>query len=379
MSGKGSTQTVTQNSKPWNADEMKNANNAAANLYSQNIGYQPFPDPTYVPFSNQSLAGLQKTEDLATAGSPTIGAANSYLSGSLTDGGMSSGLLGSMAPLGQISSGQNAIGTQNYQNLYGQAQQPTNASQNLATTAAGGYLGGSPYLMDALQRGAQDIQMRSGTAAAGAGRYGSGLAAQGAANALGDYYRQALQSNYDAERSRQLQASGQIDSANQGLLGMGLSAAQGLSGVQGANITNQLNASNTEAGLYNQGLQRALQSASLAPTLDQARYNDANALMTVGGQYENKTNQALQDAINRWNSYQQLPYQQLNAYNSILQGTGALGQSSTTTQPGASTLATTIGGGAAGAGLLGMLGGTAALGPLGWALPVGGALLGAFR
>ena len=128
MSGKGSTQTVTQNSKPWNADEMKNANNAAANLYSQNIGYQPFPDPTYVPFSNQSLAGLQKTEDLATAGSPTIGAANSYLSGSLTDGGMSSGLLGSMAPLGQISSGQNAIGTQNYQNLFGQAPQPTNAS-----------------------------------------------------------------------------------------------------------------------------------------------------------------------------------------------------------------------------------------------------------
>jgi hypothetical protein len=371
--GKNSSQTSTQNSKPWNKGQLKAVDNAAARLYKNDVGFNPFPDATYTPYSAQSLQGLQQTEAMARAGSPVIGGASSYLTDSLGNQGMTSALLGSMQPMRDVGAGNLSVSGQNYSDILGRAIRPA-GMDSLDATARGDYLGGSPYLMDSLQRGASEIQTRAGMGAAGAGRYGSGAAGRAAGDAIGDYYRQALQGNYEAERGRQMQAFG----LQQGLLGTQLNAAQGVAGVEGANIANRLNASGQESGLLNQGLQRNLQAAALAPTMDAARYNDANMLRSVGAAYEGKSMEELQDEINRYNALQARDWEQLKRYAGVVQGTGSLGSSTTTTQPGPSTLQTTMGGALSGAGLLGTLGGTAALGPFGLALPIGGALLGAF-
>lgn len=266
----GQTTTQSTTNKPWNIDELKNVNQAAIDLVKKDVGYQPFQGPTYTPFSSQTLKGLQQTENLATNGSPITSGATSFLGSSLN----------------------------------------------------GDYLNSNPYLMASLNKGADEIALRSNMSAAGAGRYGSGAAAKTTADSLSNYYNQGLMQNYENERGRQMQ------------------------------------------------------SAALAPTIEQLRYAPAQALMGVGSAYEGKTQQALDDAINRWNAYQSRPWEQLGRANSILTGSGALGGTQTTQAPGASPLAGILGGGMVGSSILGGLGGTAALGTGGLAIPAIGALLG---
>jgi hypothetical protein len=196
------------------------------------------------------------------------------------------------------------------------------ASSFLGSNINGDYLNSNPYLMQALAPGADAIKTRSDMSAAGAGRYGSGAAAKVTADSLSNYYSNALMQNYENERGRQMQSVG------------------------------------------------------MAPAIDPMRYADAQRLMGVGSAYEGKTQQALDDAMQRWNAYEARPWEQLGRLNSILTGAGALGGTQTTQAPGASPAAGILGGGMAGAGILGSMGGMAALGPLGLGLPLGGALLG---
>jgi hypothetical protein len=271
MGGKsGQTTTQSTTTKPWNIEQLRGVGRGAERLVKRDVGYKPFEDPTYTPFSGQTQQGLNQTEAIAKAGSPIT----------------------------------------------------NNAVSVLGNTIKGDYLNGNPYLMASLDRGADEITKRSNMAAAGAGRYGSGAAAEVTADSLGDYYKSALMQNYGDERNRQMQAM------------------------------------------------------QLAPTINDMRYGDARTLMGVGQAYEGKTQEALNDSIAKWNAYQARPWEQLGRLNSIATGAGALGGTSVTAQPGASPLAGILGGGMAGGSILGSLGGMAALGPFGAALPIGGALLG---
>jgi hypothetical protein len=271
MGGKsGQTTTQSTTTKPWNIEQLRGVGRGAERLVKRDIGYKPFEDPTYVPFSNQTQQGLNQTEAIAKAGSP------------ITE----------------------------------------NAVSVLGNTIKGDYLNGNPYLMASLDRGANEIAKRSNMSAAGAGRYGSGAAAEVTADSLGDYYKSALMQNYDSERQRQMQAM------------------------------------------------------TLAPTINDMRYGDARTLMGVGQAYEGKAGEALGDSINRWNAYQARPWEQLGRLNSIATGAGALGGTAVTQQPAASPLAGILGGGMAGASILGSLGGIGATGGLGALLPIGGAALG---
>ena len=377
--GKGDNdQTVTNVNTPWNADALKALGKGASYLLRKDIGFRPFEGPTYTPFSDQTLKGLNMTEKIARQGNEAIGQANDFAGSMMSNGGMSGGLLSAMKPFQDVSSGATRIGGQNYGDIYGRAQGQSASDQYLRDTAAGKYLDGNPYLMGALDRGASEIATRSKMAAAGSGRYGSGAAARTTADAIGDYYRPAMMQNYENERGRMMQAAGQIDSANQGLLGQQLAAAQGMAGVEGANIANRVNAASQETGLLNQGLNRGLQTMAMLPQLNDMRYDDARRLMGVGQAYEGKTQEALNDAIAKWDAYQNRPWNMLNAATAIASGTAGYGGSQSQTSPGTSPYVGAMGGAMGGAGLLGMLGGTAALGPWGWGLPLAGGLLGAF-
>jgi hypothetical protein len=69
---------------------------------------------------------------------------------------------------------------------------------------------------------------------------------------------------------------------------------------------------------------------SLAPTYAAEDWNNIDRLNQAGGQIQGQNQAQLQDSINRWNFYQNLPWDQLTKYLASVQGSSAGYGSSTT-------------------------------------------------
>lgn len=65
---------------------------------------------------------------------------------------------------------------------------------------------------------------------------------------------------------------------------------------------------------YQQGLDRMQNAASMAPTYAANDYTDLAALEAIGQQKQGLGQQELNDAVNRWQYYQQLPYDKLGQF-----------------------------------------------------------------
>jgi len=235
----------------------------------------------------------------------------------------------SMAGSPLVGSAQNAL-----QSTLQGINNPADAYLN--QTARGDYLTGGTGFDAALQAATNKILPQVGSAFGGAGRLHSGLAQTAASGAIGD----AFANLYGQERANQLSA--------QNMLGQN----------------------------YLGGLTAQNQAAALSPTLANQDYYDIGQLANVGTQKESLSQQQLQDQINRYNFYQNRPYQMLQNYSGLLQGTPAIGGSSVSTAPSAGIGQNLLGGGLAGAGMWSMLnpGMAATLGATApWAL--GGAAL----
>lgn len=74
------------------------------------------------------------------------------------------------------------------------------------------------------------------------------------------------------------------------------------------------------AGLYGGERDRMLSASLAAPAMAQADYADINALSQVGAQQEERAQQALTDAQQRWYFQQQAPYNQLTTQSGVIQG-----------------------------------------------------------
>lgn len=208
-------------------------------------GPQPtfFPGQTYVAPSEQTLAALTQQEQAAAAGAPVLQQAQ-----------------------------------QAYQQSLGQVGQ----------TAAGGFLGGSPYREALIQAATRPLtQQFEQTVLPGiasgfsrAGRYGSGAMEQAQARAteaygraLGDVATSVAAQDYARERGLQQQA---------------------------------------------QLAQAAL--AQAAPSFFQSSFLPAQALGAVGAAREQIAAQPLQESMQRFQFGQQLPFQQLQGFLSSVYG-----------------------------------------------------------
>lgn len=69
--------------------------------------------------------------------------------------------------------------------------------------------------------------------------------------------------------------------------------------------------------------QNQLNAVALAPQIDAARYNDANALLGVGAMQQGQTQDEIQAAIDKYNYEQNLPALRLNQYIQQLQAGGS--------------------------------------------------------
>lgn len=127
---------------------------------------------------------------------------------------------------------------------------------------------------------------------------------------------------------------------------------------------------------YNDAQTNMMRAAALAPGVQNSEYQNVQAVQDAGNQQQALNQANINDAVNRFNFQQQLPYNKLSMYDQLING--SYGGTSTMTQPyyqnkTGSSIAGGVGGLATGA----MLG--SAFGPVGTGVgAVAGGLLGLF-
>lgn len=195
------------------------------------------------------------------------------------------------------------------------------SQQNLTDTLNGNFLSaGNPYFQNMADKITAQVQPQIDADFASHGRFGSGLHGRAIGEGLGSALGALAYQNYGDERARQMQAAG------------------------------------------------------MAPQAAQQDYFDIAKLAEAGGAREDLVQQAINEAMARYNYQFEEPWQRLGQYASIVQGSAPGGSTSTyTTNPGfrQNIGAGLLGGAATGAGLGSLLGSGSpyAMG--------GGALLGA--
>lgn len=170
------------------------------------------------------------------------------------------------------------------------------ANQNAQDTIEGKYLSpdSNPYLKDTFNQASNAVNSAVNGQFSAAGRYGSGAQTGVLADKNNQLATDIYGGNYQAERARQAAMTG------------------------------------------------------LAPSLASADYNDANALLGAGNVQQQQSANDLQSKIDAFYANQNNPLQRLQSYNSLLQGFGGLG-GTTTGQGVKGTTSNPIGGALGGA------------------------------
>jgi hypothetical protein len=389
------------------ANNLNQINTAESQLGRTAAGLTPWDNPAYTQLQQISQGGnIDSNPAFGTLWDIGHGVFNG--SGTTPGQDIQQQLAGNGGTFGQFGSG--AFMGGNTANPY------------LNSTANGNYLTEqtNPYLRGMFNdaTGAITDQFKNAIAPglasqfSAAGRTGSGAAANAFDNASGTLGRtlnnaassiyggayenerqrqqqaiSMLSGNYNTERGMQLQgASGQLGAA-QGLSNLGmnranlqLQGAQGLANLNSTERAQQLQAMQMQTSQY--GLERGLQQqAQLAvPQMQAAQQQNLSQLLGIG-QYEQGQQQDIINAdMARYNYGQQLPTQNLQTLNQLLQGGSAYsGSQSTSNQSlNRNPFASALGGASAAYGIGGALGAGSGLGGMlmGWPGMLGGALLG---
>lgn len=234
--------------------------------------------PTPTPINNQTQpAPQQPAPQPGAPGSPQYRQTNQnvqtrpleFASGMLGGNGVSQAGQGAMTQMGQMGqTGSNGLMDQ--------------AAQGFGGTAQGDYLNGSPYLNSIVNRSNQNIADQTNQLFAAGGRYGSGVHQGTLADSIGSNTNNLLNANYQQERDRQMQATGQLGQLGQNQFGNQMGALQGAANIGQQGVSNQLN------------------TISQLPTIQNNKIFDAQQQMGVGQQLDNRNQQQLNDLINRW-------------------------------------------------------------------------------
>lgn len=283
MPGGGSTNTSTQttNSGPWKPTQpyLKGAMAEASRLYDAKKGFKPFQGDTYVPFSDQSQAGLGSMEALASKSNPFYSGASKF----------TNGLLG-----GQYNHDQSG-----YQGLMGQG--PSTEGDYRAM------LNGENAAYDQVRQNTANtlgdqIQRQFGGAS-----YGSASNADYLTKGVGNVLSQMDSNNYF-----------QRQGMKQGLL-------NDITGVQQQNFNNQRGLLGDMTNLDQMDIQNRMGGLGMADQVYQSQYLPAERMMQVGGAYEGKAGEKLQSEIDRHNIKSMAPWDRLQTAFGMFSGTGAMG------------------------------------------------------
>lgn len=418
LTGGGSSQqpagntTTTQTTTPWAGQQpyLTQGFQAAANLYGDGTGGPQYFQGNTVAAPSQATQTAQQME-LAQGinGSPTTNAANASSQNILSQNYLTSNPSNSM--YGAVANSSNpALGLAAMQayggvpgsgTLSGIANNggPVSSQYNLGNVANGSQLTNDPYLKAQWDAASGDITNAYQTAIApqiagaseAAGRFGSGsyanavgqgerqlgssLATAGS-NLFGNAYQQAADRQLSAAstiQQAQLAQTG-LQSSAANALGQNSLAATGQLGQLGQQQTaNQLAAAQGIGSNYNTAGTQQIQTAAIAPSLQDAQYQNIAAVSDAGAQQDALAQANINAQIAKWNYQQTAPYQNLSTFQQMIQGN--YGGQTVTSQPyyksGSNALGGALSGAASGAAAGSMFG------PWGTAIgAVGGGLFG---
>lgn len=327
MSGGGSKQntpsgttTTTSNTAPWSVQQpyLQQAFQGAQNLY-QNVTPQYYPGTTYAqPNVNQ------------TTGIADLGAAGASLDPLLSN---------SVDNLRTLISGNTLNNDPTTPLLYGLANNPggsaaltglsnSNIGANNAGTATLQSFANGGQINPFINQVSQSILSQAIPAAQAGFINGGGLSSPEAAYATSQGATAALAPTlaniFQQEQTNQLGAAQNLGA--QALQGGSLmaSAAGTLGGLQNTAAANA-------AGEYQNDIAKQIQALSLVPQTTSNYFAPAQQQYSAGAQQQQLDQASINDAIQRFNYSQTLPYQQLNEY--LGQIGGSYGSQGSTTSP----------------------------------------------
>lgn len=324
--------TTTETSKapeyaqPW----LELAANDAGYLYQTGQGGNPWTGPTYAGMGDYTRGGV---DNLYGAGNWDGSVARSVIDQSMSNPFVDK--------LDELAGGVKAINVDSklFSDLFDTAGGATNADTNLAGIARGDDLGseGNRFFKDALTDSLQDAAGVVQSQMAGAGRLGSGANTGVLAKQLGNISTQAMSDQFVRDQARQLQASGMIDNARLGRMGIQQGAAQGKAGVEAGNADRALSADQLRGSLYSQGGQlhgQGLDRALQASDMDfQNGLAGARAQIDAGNIMDADQQAQLDDMMGLYYSLDNAPWDRLNMLLGATQGAaGSYGTRSGTTR-----------------------------------------------
>lgn len=276
----------------WRGNIMQ----AGANLFNQGVP-DYYPGQTVVPFSQQTQQGLNYLQGQAQMGAPNLGAANDAAARGL------SGWNPAMPMAANAATG-------------GLSNNPWSSAFSQYGT------GNNQYAQGLFNQAANDVGNAVNAQFAQAGRFGNNAARTDTmTRGIGNLYNQMMTPLAEAERNRGLQAQ---------TTGASLFNAGQDRTLQGIDLF---------GGMYSQGNADAARSQALLPSLYSYGQMPGQAMLDVGGIYENQAQNYINDDRARYDYQANAPWQYLQQYAGMMSGLPDFSSSTqTSTQPGPNRL-----------------------------------------
>ena len=314
---------------------------SAKKLYNSDAGTNYFPGSTSTPMSWDTSYALDNMRNRALSGSPLNTAAqnqmyntiqgdfynpaNDFYKSSL-DGGYNN-------PAADLL---NPIATQNTSPAAGYYSELANSS--------------SPYLDKTYDKASRKISDQVGSMFSKAGRYGSAAHQGKLTEDLGDFATDLYGGAYQQDQNRRLNAANAMQAGFDTDLSRRMNAANSIGNLYNQNYDRQLSAASGLDQAYQNERARQMQAMMGAGQLAANDYADYDRLLNIGQINEQQATNDLQSLINKFNFYEQNPYNRLANYANLSMGYGGLGGTfnsvgkETTTQSGVGNAMGAIGG-----------------------------------
>ena len=327
----GSTQTTTT-SAPWSGQQpyLTSGFQQAQNLFNQG-GPQYYPGQTYAGPTGLQLQGIQNEADIGLGGTQAQNAANPALSNILGNNWLGANPSNSLYQ--NAASGGMNVNTGGYFSPIASGQQTNTMGQDtLNQFASGGMLSANnPYFQQMAATTAANVMPQLQSQFDAGNRLDSGLATRAASEGLSDSIGGMAYQNYQQGLGQAQSAASNLSQIGQQNIGNQMQAANALSNLGFGNIGTQLTGAQGLGQNFQGAAGQQLSALGLAPQIGNMSYQQAGALQDAGQTTQGLNQQAITDAMNRWNYQQQQPYQNLQNYMQNIQGN--YGSQGTSTSP----------------------------------------------
>lgn len=358
--GGGDTGSQTTSSGPWGPAQgpLKDIMRTAGNYFDKDKGFKAYGSKPgqqpWTDFSSQTTNALGTMQDLASNPNPFYQGASGFTN-SLINGGQNLDQSGYQNLMGN---NPNAIarygtgvanGTQNQNAISQYGTGIASGAQGINTEADyRSMLGNSDADFNSVVRNTENdlgdqIQRQFGGAS-----YGAAQNADYLTKGVGDVSAKMRSDNYFNNQNLKQGLLNNITGVQGQNINNRMNAAGMLSGEQGQNINNRMNAAGMLSGeqqnafsnnrgllgdmsnLSQQDIANRQSGVGMADSVYNSQYLPSQMMGQVGNTYDTKNQQILDAKMNKFNTNQMSDWDRLAQYFGIASGTGAQGQRATT-------------------------------------------------